>query len=486
MSISATQRETLLAMTRFGLGVGPKDMTWAKTDPRGFIRKQLQNPKAAVLINKELPSSDAIWRSQWADDERRRREREMQPPATQAGMMQPTGMQPSMQTSGGPAKADDKNKAAPKPPPYYPDVIFRAEVEARLALANETQTPFLERLVSFWSNHFAISIAKSGTVKAMAGAFEREAIRPHILGKFADLLIAVEQHPAMILYLDNQQSIGPHSRASDNGKRGLNENLAREILELHVLGSDGGYAQADVTNFAAVITGWTGNDPGNDELYGGRFTFAPARHEPGDISVLGKSYPEGGKEQGEAVLRDVARHPSAARFIARKMATAFIGDNPPKALLSKLEAAYRSSDGDLAVMTRAMIEAPESWQEAGAKLRSPYEFVIAAMRAMEVPPDAGVMLAAITSLGQPLWQPVGPNGFPDNSAFWTSPEGLSVRLDIAAQFGHRAKTMLEPDALLTALFGSTASPETRQTVARADSREQALALILMSPEFQRR
>ena len=290
----------------------------------------------------------------------------------------------------------------------------------------------------------------------------------------------------MLLYLDNQQSIGPHSRAGDNGKHGLNENLAREILELHVLGSDGGYSQTDVTNFAGVITGWTNNDPGNDALYGGRFTFAPARHEPGEITVLGKAYPEGGKEQGEAVLRDLARHPSTARFIARKLATAFVSDNPPKTLLAKLEKAYQVSDGDLAVVTRAMVDAPESWQSAAPKLRSPYEFLIAAMRALEVPSDPGPILGALASLGQPHWQPVGPNGYPDDSTFWMSPEGLSVRLDVAAQFGHRAKTTLEPDALLTALLGNTVSPETRQTVARADSREQALAMILMSPEFQRR
>jgi uncharacterized protein (DUF1800 family) len=480
MSVPNTQREIILAMSRFGLGAGPKDIAQKKGDPRAYLRKQ-QNPKAALLINKDLPSSDIIWRTQWADDERRRRERESQP-----SEMQAAAMPSQMEMNGSAVKPDDKNKSAQKPRPHYPEVMFRAESEARLALANETQTPFLERLVSFWSNHFAISVAKSGPIKAMAGAFEREAIRPFILGKFVDLLIAVEQHPAMILYLDNQQSIGPHSRRGDNSKQGLNENLAREILELHALGSDGGYSQTDVINFASVITGWTVNEPSNDSLYGGRFTFAPARHEPGDIKVMGKTYPEGGKEQGEAVLRDLARHPSAARFIARKLATAFISDNPPKALLANLEAAYRSSDGDLMVVTRALIDAPESWQDTSPKLRSPYEFIIAAMRAMETPPDVGVMLAALASLGQPLWQPSGPNGFPDNSAFWMSPDGMSVRLDIAAQFGHRAKTTEEPDVLLTALCGTTVSTETRQTVARADSREQALAMILMSPEFQRR
>jgi len=481
MVVPNSQIELILATSRFGLGAGLKDMAQNKGDPRAYLRKQIQNPKAALLNDKDLPPSDAIWRLQWADDERRRRERDAQPPAMQA-----VTMQTQMQMNGSVTKADDKYKSVPKPQSYYPELIFRAEVEARLKLALETQTPFLERLVSFWSNHFALSVAKSGQVKAMAGAFERDVIRPHILGKFADLLVAVEQHPAMIQYLDNQQSIGPHSRAGDNGKHGLNENLAREILELHVLGSDGGYSQADVTNFAGVITGWTYNDPGNDQLYGGRFTFAPARHEPGDLIVLGKAYPENGKEQGEAVLRDLARHPSAARFIARKLATAFISDSPAKSLLSKLETAYRASDGDLMVVTRALIDAPESWQASAPKLRSPYEFIIAAMRAMETPPDTGVMLGALTSLGQPLWQPIGPNGYPDDSTFWMSPEGMSVRLDIAAQFAHRAKTTADPDALLTALFGSTVSTETRQMVARADSREQALAMILMSPEFQRR
>ena len=199
---------------------------------------------------------------------------------------------------------------------------------ARIEHARTTDAAFLERLVMFWSNHFCVN-ANKGAVLGMAGAFEREAIRPHVLGRFADMLLAVEQHPAMLIYLDNQASTGPNSQVGRNRGRGLNENLAREILELHTLGVDGGYTQADVTNLARVITGWTVGQPNQPNAEHGRFHFAPARHEPGRHPVLGKRYGDAGVRAGEACLADLARHPSTARHIARKLAAHFVAETPP-------------------------------------------------------------------------------------------------------------------------------------------------------------
>ncbi len=469
----------LIAANRFGLGAGPTDLAKMGRDPRSFLRDQIAKPQATLLNGANLLASDVVWQRQWKDEETRRREREG------AALLQANAATPK---DFSPIKtvADTKAALPLNSQKAVQDIVLTDEIAERFKCFATTPTPFVERLVAFWMNHFAISIAKGTSVKLLAGALEREAIRPHVLGRFVDMLTAVEQHPAMLIYLDNQQSIGPNSRAGNKGARGLNENLAREIMELHTLGVDGGYTQADVTNFARVISGWTYTDPGNDEIYGGRFTFAPNRHEPGDIVVLGKTYTENGKKQGEQVLADFARHPSTARFIARKLATAFVADTPPKPLLDRLEAVFKQTDGDLAALTRALIEAPEAWNTPPTKIRSPFEFVIAAMRATQMPTNDGFLLGAMASLGQPFWQPPGPNGFPNTVAAWVAPEGMSVRLDFASQCAHRAKTPMNPNELLIAVLGASVSDETKQAVARADSREQGIALVLMSPEFQRR
>ena len=213
-----------------------------------------------------------------------------------------------------------------------------------------------------------------------AGAFEREAIRPHVFGKFSDLLIAVESHPAMIFYLDNQRSIGPDSNAGRFDGKGLNENLAREILELHTLGVDGGYAQPDVTALARIITGWSFAEAGGETGEPGAFMFKANWHEPGVHNLLGKNYPQAGRAQGEAALRDLARHPSTASHIATKLARHFVADAPPPDLVDALAKGFRDSDGDLAVVTAALVTHDRAWSAPPTKIRDPNEFVIAAMR----------------------------------------------------------------------------------------------------------
>jgi uncharacterized protein (DUF1800 family) len=319
----------------------------------------------------------------------------------------------------------------------------------------------------------------------MAGAFEREAIRPHVLGRFADMLRAVETHPAMLFYLDANQSIGPLSRNGLARRRGLNENLGREILELHTLGVDGGYAQVDVTALARAITGWSVVWPDDDMIHGGEFAFGPARHEPGAHQVLGQAYGQDDQAQGLAILDDLARHPATALHIARKLAAHFIVDAPPPALVDQLATVFLSTDGDLGAVMRALVEAPIAWEAPLAKLRPPQEFLVAAMRAIGAVTESGAVIEMLNNLGQPLWQPAGPNGWGDTVADWAAPQAMNARLDLAAQWGRR-NDAVDPVGLADAVFGSALARDTRDTIARAESRRQALAIMLMAPEMQRR
>lgn len=380
---------------------------------------------------------------------------------------------------------------APHGKPAVPPVeatLFRTEAQARFDKAIRAKTGFVERLVGFWSNHFCVSVAKDNIVRASAGAFEREAIRPFVLGRFADMLMAVERHPAMLFYLDNQQSVGPESHAGQNRRRGLNENLAREILELHTLGAGSGYSQADVTSFARILTGWT--MAGRDGRLGepGTFVFNANAHEPGDAVLLGKTYPAGGMGQAEAALNDIARHPATAQHIATKLARHFIADEPPPATVARLARVFIKSDGNLRALAATLIDMPEAWSTPLAKMRSPFDYVAAIRRATGAGPagDPGQSLAWLTALGEPLWQPPGPNGFSDQADGWASAEGMKIRLDIAWQAARQVKDIGNPNDMLEALIGPAASPDTRQAIARAESKQQGLALLLMAPEFQRR
>jgi uncharacterized protein (DUF1800 family) len=308
-----------------------------------------------------------------------------------------------------------------------------------------------------------------------------------VLGRFADMLKAVEQHPAMLFFLDNQQSLGPDSRAGLNRNRGLNENLAREIMELHTLGVGGGYSQDDVTSLARIITGWTYAGRQGQLGTPGTFVFNANAHQPGAQRVIGKIYEANGVAQGEAVLADIARHPSTAKFIATKFARHFVADDPPPALVARLTDVFVKSDGDLKALATALLDSDEAWQAPLTKMRSPYEFLVASGRLLaQIPGDPARYLGALNVLGQPLWSPAGPNGFPDSNAAWAAPEGMKLRLDISAQIASRLGDGIDPRALLELAAADAASEETRKTVERAESRQQALALLLMSPEFQRR
>ncbi|HJZ20939.1 MAG TPA: DUF1800 family protein, partial [Bradyrhizobium sp.] len=286
---------------------------------------------------------------------------------------------------------------------------------------------------------------------------------------------------------DNQQSLGPDSRAGEARKRGLNENLAREIMELHTLGVGGGYSQEDVTSLARIITGWTFAGRQGQLGVPGSFVFNANAHQPGAQRLLGKIYEANGLAQGEAALADIARHPSTAKFIATKFARHFVADDPPPALVARLQDVFVTSDGDLKAMAVALLDSDEAWQAPLSKMRSPYEYLVATGRLLaRIPDEPSRYLGGLNLLGQPLWSPAGPNGFPDTNAAWAAPEGMKLRLDISAQVASRVGDGIDPRDLLELVAADAASAETRRTIERAESRQQALALLLMSPEFQRR
>jgi len=508
----------LVALNRFGFGArggASGDLVNAASDPRGFVKAELARASGALLEAPGLQSTQQLGLAVFAYQDQVKQAREAAKAAAPAETPAPTEQKPALRrnlslnaaateiagqmTEAKPAddavrpEAMQPNAAAPpaaKPAPQPLNVIqktFRAEALARLQRATLVECGFTERLVVFWSNHFCISASKGELARIWAGAFEREAIRPHVLGRFTDMLRAVEQHPAMLFFLDNQQSLGPDSRAGQNRKRGLNENLAREIMELHTLGVGGGYTQDDVTSLARIITGWT--FAGRQGQLGppGSFVFNSNAHQPGPQLLLGKTYEPTGLAQGEAALADIARHPSTANFIATKFVRHFVADDPPPALVARLRDVFVKTDGDLKALAMALVDSDEAWQAPLTKMRSPYDFLVASGRLLaRVPEDPSRYLNGLNLLGQPLWSPAGPNGFPDTNAAWAAPEGMKLRLDIAAQIGSRLGSNIDPLDLLEFAAADAASIETRRAVERAESRQQALALLLMSPEMQRR
>jgi uncharacterized protein (DUF1800 family) len=510
-------QSALVALNRFGFGArggASGDFVNAASDPRGFVKAELSRRNGVLLEVPGLLSTPALGQAVFAYELEIKQARDAAaksgapppasepPPAQRRNLSLNTiatdiaGKAAAMETTQAnaampPAETVQPGAAKPAPPPAQPlNIIqktFRAEALARLQRASLADCGFVERLVVFWSNHFCISANKGALARMWAGSFEREAIRPHVLGRFGDMLKAVEQHPAMLFFLDNQQSLGPQSRAGENRKRGLNENLAREIMELHTLGVGGGYSQDDVTSLARIITGWTFAGRQGQLGVPGSFVFNANAHQPGAQRLMGKIYEANGIAQGEAALADIARHPSTAKFIATKFARHFVADDPPPALVARLHDVFVKSDGDLRALASALLDSDEAWLIPLTKLRSPYEFLVASDRLLaRIPDDPGRYLNGLNVLGQPLWSPAGPNGFPDSNAAWAAPEGMKLRLDISAQIASRLADSIDPRDLLELVAADAASTDTRRTIERAETRQQALALLLMSPEFQRR
>jgi uncharacterized protein (DUF1800 family) len=485
MSNSA-KAEAVLALHRFGMGPRPGSIAAVGSDPRGALIAELDRP-LVLTAAASLPSSAKAYRTV-ADANARRAARakqaQLQAKKQQAAA---TPMMSEDQTQGqAPGAEKDaaamaaKQAAEAVPDPGRP--IYLQEAKLRIEAALGADIGFAERLVWFWSNHFCISAYK---IQSMSGAYEREAVRANALGRFTDLLQAVEGHPAMLFYLDNLGSMGANSIAGINRNRGLNENIAREIMELHTLGVRAGYTQDDVISFANVLTGWTLVPPGDNPEHGGEFTFNPRLHEPGGQTVLGKRYEQEDVEQGRAVLRDLAAHPATATHLATKLARHFVADEPPPALVEHMAKTFRDTDGDLKQVAIAMVSSDEAWRAPPSKLKRPSEWGVGMVRATglrEV--DPALFTGAQDLLGEGLWRPSAPKGFPDDEASWI--DGIGRRLDIANNFAERVAATADPQVIIEDVFASEITAEVKQAVGRAESRQQALALLFMSADFQRR
>ena len=364
--------------------------------------------------------------------------------------------------------------------------LYQKEMKARFEYAVTTDTPLIERMVMFWSNHFAVSFKGKPQMAGLVGVYEREAIRPHVLGKFSDMLRAVVGHPAMLVYLDNVQSFGPNSVIGKRRGKGLNENLAREILELHTLGVDGGYTQEDVIGFAKILTGWTVKPP---RFGGGGFNFIKYVHEPGAHEVLGKTYDQDGQAQGVEVLKDLARHPSTARFIATKMVRHFITDKPSVSIIRKLEQTFKRTDGDLAEMMRAIIGMRETWVDPLPKVKTPYEMIVSSFRALGASPDVldfKRIAQSLALLDHVPFQAPSPQGWPDTAQDWLSPNATINRVEWCHAFAQVMRPTENPLKLAKNVMAGAANPDTLLWIERAPSPVDGLALMLASPEWQRR
>ena len=478
------QREAALALHRFGLGPKRNSIMQIASDPRGALIAEIERPRAGRIENPELISATAAARAAFeARSERRAQtilaQRAQKENERLAAQEQGPVMTDTMRMADAAKSADAA--LASQGPTDGERKNFLKEVKARLDAAFEADIGFAERLVWFWSNHFCVS---ADFVYNMAAGYEREAIRPHILGRFGDMLLASAGHPAMLIYLTNTASMGANSIAGINRTLGLNENLAREILELHTLGVRTVYDQDDVTRFANVLTGWSIIPVAGDPVRGTEFIFNPRMHEPGPQRVLGKFYLDNGVEQGRAVLADLARHPATATHVATKLARYFAADDPPPSLVDRLARTFRDTDGDLKEMAKTLVTSDETWAPARDKLKRPCEWVVAMSRAIGFRSDPERFTRGQALMGEPLWRPSAPQGFADNEGAWI--DGMGLRLDVANSVAERNAERLDPKDFLDTALGPLASPETRQAIARAESRQQALTLAFMSPEFQRR
>lgn len=436
---------SLQAAIRFGLGARPDQAL--PRDPLSWLDAQLEGPDLAPPVPAGWPAPPTVrdgYRN-WAEGDRRRDQR-------------------------------------PPRQPHPVDYAFAAEVVALQALRIDTETPYRERLVEFWANHFTVSRRAGYGVASTVGSFMRDAIRSHVTGTFADMLVAVALHPAMLSYLSQTQSIGPNSPLGKQRKRGLNENLAREILELHTVSPAARYSQRDVTDFARLLTGWTVERM--REPYGA--VFRANAHEPGEKILLGRRFGEGPAEV-EKALRFLASHPATQRFLATKLVRHFVADDPPPEAVTRIEAVLTDTGGDLAAVARALPRLEQAWKPPLSKLRAPVDYVTAALRACGA---AGTEFAQVARNGcdvlhQPCWQAEQPNGWSDRAGAWLGPEPIMQRLDWCYELAGRF-ARLEPMVVLDTALGPLARTETRQALRGAGAPRDALALLFSSAEFQRR
>ena len=450
-------RAAAIAANRFGLGARPGDLDRIAHDPRGWLLSQIERPVvSATFEGADFPSMMEVREAIASGDAQKRQ-----------AMVQ-----------------DFRKKAV-------------ASMGANMTRVASAELSFHERLVWFWLNHFTVTTNRR-FIAVIISSYRHDAIEPFVTGRFVDMLQATARHPAMLSYLNNRASVGANSPAGKNFGRGLNENYARELLELHTVGVDGGYSQTDVIELAKILTGWS-ITPRPDAA--SRFAFLPRRHEPGLKIVLGKTYGQRpGEAEGTEVLNDLARHSSTARFVARKLAVHFVSENPPRGLLFDLEDAFVRSDGDLREVYRVLIGSPDAWQSERQRLRNPFDYVLAAVRAIgggrrrsRIPGGMEVgggrwgrqILRGMNIMGQKPFGAASPRGWPEEAAYWSGPDAVLERV----QWAHAiAQIVPSRDVIKLSrqVLGPDISGTTRFVIEGAESPAQGLALLLSSPEFQRR
>lgn len=451
MSLSpAAAHAAMIAFQRFGLGAKPGGPVAIGADPKAALLAEINTPDVALIPAGGLPTYAEAAREGTFDGSRA-------------------------------------------------DAVCRAEINGRVDKHISADIGFAERLVLFWSNHFSMSILKDHIIRSTLGQLERDVIRKHVLGKFSDMLNGVIAHPAMIAYLDNANSVGPGSVVGVRGRRGFNENLAREILELHTLGSGGQQTEADIRAFTRILTGWSfvrareaeSGESGGTQQNRGQFIFRADWHEPDPIAMMNKIYPDEGQKQGQRVLNDLAKHRSTAEHIAFKLVQHFIADEPTPAMVDPIRNAFLQSRGDLKIVAEALIDLPEAWSTPLAKIRTPYELSIAQFRALGyryTPTEYRYFLNTQRVLQQPLWECPSPTGYPDHTLDWLNPDGMKLRLDTALlaamRWGSRYNGSV--DTLARKLYGRALSKQTRERIIGSGPVVNGLTILFSSPEFQRR
>ena len=459
MPAASASLQAAIAANRFGLGARPGEMARAAGDPRGFLKAQIR-PGGGDQPAGSFRSSEQMLAAFGGYKDARKK----------------------IKKSSSPEQLKQQKREA----------FFEMrrggewqELLARDRLAATTPAGFRERWTRFWSNHFTVS-GRKPSIAFLTGPFEREAIRPHVFGRFEDMLMASTHHPGMLLFLDQASSIGPGSMVGGRGRKGLNENLAREILELHTVGLAADYSQADVAEFARALTGWT-FDHGRDGLPARAFVFKTGWHEPGARTVLGRRYAEEGEAQGRAVLRDLAAHPRTAQHLAGKIARHFVADEPPPALVARLTEVWRRSDGALDRVATVLIDSPEAWAPEPRKFKTPSDFLVSSWRALDyAPANPQEIIRPLETLGQRPMSAPSPKGWPEEAAGWAAPSDVLKRISAAQLLAAGARVDREPSRVAADALGPMLTPAVAEAMARAETRPQALAILLMSPEFQRR
>lgn len=448
--------QAVIATNRFGLGAKPNEILSAQKSPKNWLLEQLNNDPS-LPFDKNLPTSNEIM----------------------AAIAQYRKLKQRQKKNIDELSEQDNEQLAKLQ--KYPRQAHQKLSIDTLMQAITSSNSLNWRLLDFFSNHFSVS-AQGQLMTALAPTLEREAIAPNILGNFEDMLLAVVKHPAMLVYLNNERSFGPQSKLGKRGK-GLNENLAREILELHTLGVNGGYSQSDVTELAKGITGWGIPNPLKEKFEG--FKYRDTGHEPNTRKLLGQSFKDEGVKQGEKMLQYIAQHPSTASYVCLKLARHFISDNPPESLVKKMVKRWNSTNGKIKDVIIEMINAEESWSEASLKFKTPREFIISTYRGLGQKKIKGKqLLYALNVLGQQPFSAGSPAGYSDYQQDWNGASAIMARIELAAQFASRRKPNAEK-VMKNTLYESV-SELTYKTVLRAESRQQAFTLLLMSPEFQRR